>query len=103
MAFVIIVIVSLLAFVSIQRLIAASARVEGSQNEMIELNRFLSDLKDVETGGRGYVISDDVRHLQRLDHGVAAARATARRLQALSNDDPRLHQSLSRLFDMATR
>jgi PAS domain S-box-containing protein len=96
-AFLIILAVSLLAFLSIQRLVAASARVERSQAELIEIDRFLSDLKDVETGGRGYMISEDARHLQRQQQGIAAAREGARRLRALAGDDPALRQALERL------
>jgi PAS domain S-box-containing protein len=98
LAFVIILFVSGLAFWSTQQLIGAGKKVEASQAELIEINRFLSDLKDVETGGRGYVISDDVRHLQRFQHGAAASEATARRLRQLSSNDPQLRQALDRLF-----
>ena len=101
LAFAILLTVSLLAFVSIQRLVAASARVEHSQRELIELNRFLSDLKDVETGGRGYAISDDLRHFQRHEQGIAAATATAGRLRALSGDDPGFPRALEKLFGLA--
>ena len=101
LAFAVILVVSLLAFLSIQRLITAGSRVEASQTELVEINRFLSDLKDVETGARGYVISDDVRHLQRYRHGSAAAVATAQRLRALSSNDPALRQALDRLFSIS--
>jgi PAS domain S-box-containing protein len=97
-AFAVILVVSLLAFVSIQQLIAASARVEHSQTLLIDISHYLSDLKDVETGGRGYALSDgDVRHLQRQEEGIAAVHASAARLRKLSLD-PELRQSLERLF-----
>jgi PAS domain S-box-containing protein len=101
LAIVVILAVSLLAFVSIQQLVAAGTRVERSQAELIEIDRFLSDLKDVETGGRGYVISNDARHLERHENGIAAALATAQRLRALSAGDPRLRQSLGNLFALS--
>jgi PAS domain S-box-containing protein len=97
-AFAVILVVSLLAFVSIQQLIAASARVEHSQTLLIDISHYLSDLKDVETGGRGYALSDgDVRHLQRQEEGIAAVHASAARLRKRSLD-PELRQSLERLF-----
>jgi len=97
-AFAVILAVSLLAFVSIQQLIAASARVERSQTLLIDISHYLSDLKDVETGGRGYALSGgDARHLQRQEEGVAAVHATTERLRKLSLD-PELRQSLERLF-----
>ena len=44
-AFLVIILVSALAFYSIQQLIAASTRVERSQLLLIEINHFLSDLR----------------------------------------------------------
>jgi PAS domain S-box-containing protein len=101
LAFAILLAVSLLALLSIQRLIAAGARVEKSQTVLIEINRFLSDLKDVETGGRGYALSEgDIRHLQRMTQGISATHTTARRLRILA-EDPELHRALDRLFQLA--
>src|SRR5438093_13448503 len=78
LSFGIIIAVSLLAFVSIQRLVAASVHVQQSQTLLIEIDHFLSDLKDVETGGRGSALSGgDERHLQRHVQGIAAVAATA--------------------------
>ena len=92
--------VSLLAFVSIERLIAANERVQDRLTLIVELNRYLSDLKDVETGGRGYALSDgDIRHLQRQNAGIAAVEATERRLQALSHE-PELQRQVDRLVPL---
>jgi PAS domain S-box-containing protein len=101
LAFIVILGVSLLALVSIQQLIAASVRVQNSQTVLVEIDRFLSDLKDVETGGRGYALSGgDPRHLQRHTQGIAAVNATIGRLRALPTD-PELKQSLDQLFRLA--
>jgi PAS domain S-box-containing protein len=101
LAFGIILAVSLLALVSIQQLIAATDRVRESQTVLVEIDSFLSNLKDVETGGRGYALSDgDVRHLQRQDQGIAATSATTRRLRSLSVGDPQLQQALRRLLPL---
>ncbi|WP_197018319.1 response regulator [Sphingomonas sp. URHD0057] len=100
-AFLVIILVSALAFFSIQQLIAASTRVERSQLLLIEINHFLSDLKDVETGGRGYALSGgDRRHLERQEQGIAATRATVGRLRKLA-EDPDLRRSLEALFRLA--
>jgi PAS domain S-box-containing protein len=101
LAFLVIIGVSVLAFFSMQGLIAEGTKVQKSQAELVEITRFLSDLKDVETGGRGYALSDDIRHYQREMQGIAATRATAARLRAMARDDPQLSQSLGRLFALA--
>jgi PAS domain S-box-containing protein len=101
LAFGIILAVSLLALVSIQQLIAATGRVQESQTVLVEIDSFLSDLKDVETGGRGYALSDgDIRHLQRQDQGIAATNATTLRLRSLSVQDPQLQRALRRLLPL---
>jgi PAS domain S-box-containing protein len=103
-AFLLIIAVSGLAFYSMQRLIAEGAKVRASQAELIELNRFLSDLKDVETGGRGFALNDsDVRHYRRQMQGIAAAKATEGRLREMARNDPQLSQSLDRLFALAAQ
>ena len=100
-AFAIIAAVSLLAFFSIQRLIAAGASVQNSLTLIVEINRFLSDLKDVETGSRGYALSgDDERHLQRQKRGIAAVHADRTRLRSLAQDR-RLRQELEGLYRLA--
>jgi CHASE3 domain sensor protein len=101
LAFLIIIIVSVLVFLSTQRLIASSERIQRSQVLLIEISHFLSDLKDVETGGRGYALSSgDVRHLERQEHGVVAANTTAKRLWELA-DDAELKRELNRLFRLS--
>ena len=59
LAFVIIVLVSGLAFYSTLRLISASKRVERSQAVLIDVNRYLSEIKDVESRSRAYYVTGD--------------------------------------------
>jgi len=101
-AFVIILAVSTLAFISMQRLIALSARVEQTQNMLVETNRFLSDIKDVETGGRGFYLTGDHHYLRSQRRGIADARSTAGRLRGL-HDGGELGQRLEQLFALAEK
>lgn len=87
LAFVIIALVSILAFATIQRLVAASQRVEQAQVTLIELNLFLSDLKDVESSSRGYFLTGDERYLKIQSDAAERVRQTASRLRALSSDE----------------
>jgi CHASE3 domain sensor protein len=97
-AFAIIAAASLLCFFSIQRLIGAGQQVQNSLTMIVEINRLLSDLKDVETGGRGYALSgDDERHLRRQMQGIAAVRADRLRLQSLPQSW-KLRRELERLY-----
>jgi PAS domain S-box-containing protein len=101
LAFLIIIIVSALAFLNIRQFTGATERVQRSETLLIEINHFLSDLKDVETGGRGYALSDgDIRHLKRQQQGILAARATAGRLREMTSNTE-LQRPLDDLFRMA--
>jgi PAS domain S-box-containing protein len=99
--FLVIILVSSLAFFSIRQLTAASAQVQRSETLLIEISHFLFDLKDVETGGRGYALSDgDIRHWQRQENGIVATNADSVRLRQLARRTE-LQQPLERLFQLA--
>jgi PAS domain S-box-containing protein len=83
LAFLVIIGVSVLAFWSIQRLIASSERVEHSQSVLIETNRFLSETKDIESRSRGYFITGDEQYLADRSVSLAAARRSAARLKSI--------------------
>src|SRR5687768_12044178 len=80
-----IVAVSLLAFFTTQRLIAVGGRVENTLSILVETNRYLSDLKDVENGGRGYFLTGDDRFLRTQRIGIANVKATEARLRRLQD------------------
>ncbi|MGH6706446.1 MAG: ATP-binding protein [Sphingomicrobium sp.] len=86
LAFVIIVLVSALAFYSTLRLISASKRVERSQSVLIEVNRYLSDIKDVESRSRGFYITGDEDLLRGRESSLASLRRNAARLGAIEAD-----------------
>jgi PAS domain S-box-containing protein len=98
--FLIILMVSAFAFYTTQRLIAASSRVEHSQGLLVEAQQFLSHVKDVENGGRGYYLTGDQRFLQTQRAGVLNAGRAAERLRALADQD-RTRRRLEQLFRLA--
>jgi PAS domain S-box-containing protein len=100
LAFLIIVLVSASAFYSTQRLIAASARVERAQNMLVETNRFLSEIRTVESSSRGYFVTGDDRYLKVRAESLANVGMTARRLR-LVEADGELRQRLDRLVALA--
>ena len=102
LAFLILILVSVLAFYATQRLIAASQKVEQTEVMLTETNRFLSELKDVESTARGYAAAGDERHLQAHSNAVREAQATRSRLGG-APASPRLRQRLDRLFALADR
>ena len=93
LAFLIILIVSALGFASTQRLTEASQRVDRSQGVLIEVNRYLSEIKDMESHSRAYFITGDRPLLEARAASLASARRSASRLLAMPTEDglqPRL-------------
>ncbi|MDP9422923.1 MAG: ATP-binding protein [Pseudomonadota bacterium] len=91
---------SFLAFYATQRLVAASSRVEQSQELLTEIGQYISEIKDVENGGRAYYLTGDQRYLEGQRAGITSARATQERLRRLAtNRAPR--QKLDNLFRLA--
>jgi PAS domain S-box-containing protein len=100
LAFLIIILVSLLAFFSTQRLIAASERIERTQTILIEVNRYLSEIKDIESRSRGYFVTGDSRYLDSRSEDVANARQSAARLKSVQVGDE-LRRRLDNLVSLA--
>ncbi len=95
--------VSAVSFASTKRLIALSERAEQSQSILTELNRYLSDLQDVESGTRGYVITGDRRYLDPYHAGKAEVRQTLARLRSLSGGDDALARRVDALETLGRR
>lgn len=102
LAFLVIIAVSLLAFWSMQRLSAAGQRIEHAQNVMIDTNRFLADIKEVESSSRGYFVTGDQRFLRLRSAAIADLRTTGERLRS-SGADSDLHRSLGLMMTLAER
>ncbi len=96
----VILLVSALAFYSTRRLIAASEQVERTQNMLIETNRFLSEIRAVESSARGYFVTGDDRYLEVRTASSASAEATATRIRALETSGE-LRQRLDRFVSLA--
>ncbi len=95
-----VLIVSLVAVYTMQRLVASSSRIEQSQNFLVGVHRYLSEIKDVETAGRGYYVTGDADFVRAQQAGIARTRETARRLRAMA-DDAEASQRLGQLFRLA--
>jgi PAS domain S-box-containing protein len=95
--------VSTISFVSTNRLVSLSARIEQSQTILTELNRYLSHFQDVETGARGYVITGDRRYLEPYYAGKADARQSLERLRLLAKSDKVLVPHLDALERLGNR
>ena len=98
--FIVILLVSFFAFYTIQRLIAASARVEQSQSLLVETQQYLSEIKDIENGSRSYYLTGDGRFLESQESGIESVRRRAERLRTLVDQKP-TRKALEQLFRLS--
>jgi PAS domain S-box-containing protein len=99
-AFLIIALLSSLAFYSTQRLIAASEQVERTQNMLVETHRFLSEIRAVESSSRGYFVTGDDRYLRVRADNLANIQRTGERLREVQVSGA-LRQRLDRIVALA--
>ena len=95
--------VSLASVFSTQRLVALNDQVEHSQHVLLGLNKLVSDLKDVETGARGYVITRDERYLEPYRTGVEGFETARNHLRRLARDNRNLQRHLDGLERLGRR
>ncbi|HYD38456.1 MAG TPA: CHASE3 domain-containing protein [Allosphingosinicella sp.] len=100
---VLLITVSVVSFGSTKRLIALSERAEQSQIILTDLNRYLSNLQDVESGTRGFVITGDRRYLKPYHAGKSEAGQTLARLRSLSSEDETLAPRVDALETLGKR
>ena len=102
-AILILVLVSSVAFVSTRQLLSHHAAWEASDQKRAQLQAILSDLKDVETGARGYALTKDPRFLEPYDFGKANAAQRMEMLRASVGEDHPLSPVIDDLDKAAAR
>ena len=85
------------------RLIQLSDATARSHQSLLELNGFISDLKDVETGVRGYALTHDRRFLAPYHGGKKQLSVRIDRLQELANSERELADHVLALKPFAER
>ncbi len=85
---------SAVSYVSLQGFVERAGWVEHTQSVLRETEAVLSDLKDVETGVRGYLISRQEIFLVPYTDGLASIPARMRRLKQLTSDNEEQQQRI---------
>ncbi|HET7605952.1 MAG TPA: CHASE3 domain-containing protein [Sphingomicrobium sp.] len=73
-----------MALAGTYRLLNVYSSTQRSQQALLELDRYLSDLKDIETTARGYAVTRDERFLEPYRSATADLERTLARLHALA-------------------
>lgn len=76
-------------------------RVAKSQAVLVELNEAMSDLRDVESANRGFLLTHDPSFVALTDRRIADAHRHFLRLKELNSDDMHQHERAIVLHDIA--
>ena len=93
----IIIISSLFSYRSTQQFIVTGSWVIHTYEVKAVLENIISELKDAETGQRGYLLTDELTYLEPYKLSVAKINQKLNKLSALTNDNNRQQQHISRL------
>jgi PAS domain S-box-containing protein len=91
---VILLLVSLVTYLTLQNLLQSNRAVEHSSTVMQKLEKVLSVMKDAETGQRGYLLSGRKDYLQPYNGAYQEALQLTGQLTKLTSDDPRQQTSM---------
>jgi CHASE3 domain sensor protein len=96
-----VLIVGILSYSTIQSLLANDVRVTRSYETLDALSAVQADLRDAETGQRGYLLTGAESYLQPYRAGSSAARLDLDRLLALTRGDAQMEEDAGRLNTLA--
>lgn len=96
-AMIAIVIIGFTSYRNMTERAVTSRLVEQSHEVIDSVNQALSDLKDAETGQRGFIITGDTRYLEPFDAGSSAIQQTLGTLRTLTRDNPDQQRRLEEL------
>lgn len=91
------IIVGMVGYWSTYKLIDTSYAVTHTQKIIEQISLYLSDMKDAETGQRGYILTGDPAYLEPHTSAVEAAPKLLNDLRALIVDNPNQQRNLDRL------
>jgi methyl-accepting chemotaxis protein len=97
LTFVLLALVGLVAYRSVEALTTTSYRVSRSHAISERIAVLLGQVKDAETGQRGFLLTGDPAFLEPFTSGAAAVPGALRELRRLTADDPAQQRRLDRL------
>jgi len=89
--------IGVFAYRSINEFIETSKWVSHTHLVLEDLESMLSELKDAETGQRGYVLTGDVSYLEPYNTAIPNVKQYFKNVRQLTKDNPRQQQRLDRL------
>jgi CHASE3 domain sensor protein len=93
----ILIIIGFVSYQSATRLIETSSRVTQTQERLNKLEELLSQIKDAETGQRGYILTGEDRYLEPYRTAIASINGEIKHLRKLTANYPNQHKQLDAL------
>ena len=93
-AFLFIIGTGVITWVSITRLVDDSRLVNHTHEVLGNLERIVSQLKDTETGQRGYVLTGDTAYLEPFYVGITGVEIAFKTVEGLTSDNPHQQKTL---------
>lgn len=94
LALLILSIIGIVCYWSTAQLVEVAGKVMHTHQVLGELETLLSELKDAETGQRGYVITGDERYLEPYHASVEEVKPKLQEIAALTADNPNQQRQL---------
>lgn len=91
------IISSVLSYVSIQNLLTSSAMVDHSNQVVAELESVMSTMKDAETGQRGFLLTGKDEFLEPYKGAYGKALTTTNKVLGLTIDNPRQQANVKKI------
>jgi PAS domain S-box-containing protein len=91
---IILLVVSLVSYVSMQSLLESNRAVKHSDQVLQKLEKLLSVMKDAETGQRGFLLSGRVSYLERYRGAFREAKQLTGQLTVLTADNPKQQNNI---------
>jgi methyl-accepting chemotaxis protein WspA len=98
---VVLIIVSVIAGITVRDLKASFASHNQAGMRLATADEFLSLVQDLETGQRGFLITNDERYLQPFNDAKARLQGVQTRLVTLTEDTPARRQIVNSLIELA--
>ena len=97
LALVAVVVIGVVSYRSIDKLTETADLVEHTHKVIEGLEGMLSDLKDAETGQRGFLVTGDEHYLDPYNAGTVAVHQKIADVRKLTSDNPRQQRRLDTL------
>src|ERR671932_635245 len=93
----ILIIIGVVSYQSVTSLVLTNRRVEQTQNRLNKLEELLSQIKDAETGQRGYILTGEERYLEPYKTATVSVDREIKHLRELTANYPNQQKQLDAL------